>query len=441
MRCLFCVLMIWQLASGGGSSLAETNVPGTLTLANARAVAVRNHPKISEAQLRALAAQQMVTETRSAFFPTASLNVTAVGSGSDNTRIAAGGLNNPTVFDRNAEGLIVNQLITDFGRTANLSASYKFRARAEDQNAEAARELLLLQVAIGYFNTLQSQAVLGVAQQTVNTRQLLLDQVSTLASNKLKSELDVSFARVALEEGNLLLARSRNDLKAALAALSTLLGFREQQEFQLVEEPLPTEYPTNISELIVTALSRRPDLLRFRDERDAAAKLAQAEKKLDYPTIAAIGVAGVSPIHDDRLKDDYAAAGVNLSLPLFNGNLFSARKKEAALRAKATVENLRDAENNVTRDVRVAWLNLNNAVERLKITEALVENAGKAFDLAQARYKVGSSSIVELSQAQLNLTGAQIASTAARYDVQIQQANLDYQIGGVASEARRKGIH
>jgi outer membrane protein len=422
--------MIWQLASTG-SCLAETNAVRTLTLTSARTTAIRNHPKISEAQLRALAAQQVVTETRSAFFPTASVNVTAVGSGSDNTRIAAGGLNNPTVFDRNAEGLIVNQLITDFGRTANLSASYKFRARAEDQNAEAARELLLLQVAVGYFNTLQSQAVLGVAEQTVNTRQLLLDQVSTLASNKLKSELDVSFARVALEEGNLLLARSRNDLNAARAALSTLLGFREQQEFQLVEEPLPTEYPTDISGLIATALDRRPDLLRLRDERDAAAKLAQAEKKLDYPTIAAIGVVGVSPIHDDRLKDDYAAAGVNLSLPLFNGHLFSARKKEAALRAKAAVENLRDAENNLTRDVRVAWLNLNNAVERLKISEALVENAGKAFDLAQARYKVGSSSIVELSQAQLNLTGAQIASTAARYDVQIQQADLDYQIGRV----------
>ena len=139
---------------------------------------------------------------------------------------------------------------------------------------------------------------------------------------------------------------------------------------------------------------------------------------------------GISPVHDDRLPDSYAAAGVNLSLPIFNGWLFAARQKEAALRAKAAEENLRDAEGNVIRDVRIAWLNLNNALERLRITGTLLENANEAFDLAQARYQIGSSSIVELSQAQLNKTAAEIANTSARFEVQIEQATVDYQIGG-----------
>ena len=62
-------------------------------------------------------------------------------------------------------------------------------------------------------------------------------------------------------------------------------------------------------------------------------------------------------------------------------------------------------------------------------TEELVHNAAEAYDLAEARYKIGSSSIVELSQAQLSLTSAQIANTNARYDVLIQQARLDYATG------------
>ena len=149
------------------------------------------------------------------------------------------------------------------------------------------------------------------------------------------------------------------------------------------------------------------------------------------PTVSAIGVAGDSPTHDDRLPDNYAAGGVQLSLPLFAGGLYTARQHEAELKAQADAEMLRTAEDNVIRDVRIAWLNVNNALEQLRTTEQLVKHAAEAYDLAEARYKTGISSIVELSQAQLSLTSAQIANTNARYDVLIQQAELNYQTGAL----------
>ncbi len=86
-------------------------------------------------------------------------------------------------------------------------------------------------------------------------------------------------------------------------------------------------------------------------------------------------------------------------------------------------------ENNVIRDVRIAWLNVNDALEQLKTTEELALNAMESFTLAQARYQSGLSSIVELSDSQLNLTSAQISEANARYNVLIQQANLNYQTG------------
>ena len=79
------------------------------------------------------------------------------------------------------------------------------------------------------------------------------------------------------------------------------------------------------------------------------------------------------------------------------------------------------------RDVRIAWLNVNNALQQLQTTEDLLRNASEAFELAKARYQNGISSIVELSEAQLNLTSAQIAEANARYNVLIQQSNLNYQ--------------
>jgi outer membrane protein len=76
-------------------------------------------------------------------------------------------------------------------------------------------------------------------------------------------------------------------------------------------------------------------------------------------------------------------------------------------------------------------LNANTALEQLHTTEELGRTAAEAYDLAAARYKIGSSSIIELSQAQLNLTSAQIAEAGARYNVLIQQANLNCEIGAL----------
>ncbi len=411
----------------------DTNSLQTLSLAAAHDLALKNHPQIAAANYRVLAAQEVTKESRAGYFPQANLYGSAVGADSTDTRIEAGGLNNPSVYDRAAGGLSVNQLITDFGRTANLTASSRLRAEAESQNANATREQVLLGVDVDYFSALQAQAVMGVAKQTLDMRQLLLDEVNVQASNHLKSEIDVSFARVAFEEGQLLYQKAQNNLDASLASLSTALGFREFRRFNLVEEPLPTAADTNdITGLINSALHDRPEILALTDERDAASRFARAQRDSRLPTVSAVGVAGGSPIHDDRMPDTYAAGGLQLSMPLFAGGLFVARQHEAELRASADAELLRALEDNVIRDVRIAWLNLNNARERLRTTDQLVTHAQEAFDLAQARYKAGSSSIGELSQAQLELTSAQIAQTSARYDVLIQEANVNFQVGGLS---------
>jgi outer membrane protein len=416
-----------NLAYGDG-----TNALPMLTLPDAQKLALKYHPEIASANYRALAAQEVVGETRAGFFPNANLYADAVGANNEGTRVMAGGLNNPSIYDRGAGGLEVSQLITDFGNTANLLASSKYQAEAQNQNAAATREQVLLQADTAYFGALQATAVLQVAQQTFDTRQLLLDQVATLASNKLRSELDVSFAQVQLQQARLLVEKAQNDANASMATLSTALGYREYHAFQLVDQTPPVTPATNdVTGLVQTALSLRPELLSLRADRDSALRYAKAQRDSRLPTISAIGVAGDAPDHDSHLPGDYAAGGVQLSVPLFAGGYYVARQREAELKAQSDDELLQAVENNVIRDVRIAWLNLNNAMEELVTTGELAQNAGEAFDLAQARYQTGISSIVELSEAQLNLTSAQIANVGARYNVLIQQANLDYQTGTI----------
>ncbi len=230
--------------------------------------------------------------------------------------------NNPSVYDRVAGGLSVSQLITDFGRTANLAASSKFTAQAENQNASATREQILLQVDTRYFAALEAQAVLNVAQQTFDTRQLLLDQISTLASNKLKSELDVSFARVAVQEALLLLEKARSDSDAAMTSLANALGESKPRQYQLVEQPAALNAVTNdVAQLVETALANRPELLSLRNEQDAALRLARSERDSRLPTVSALGVAGNSPTHDGRLPDNYSAGAILIEHADFCGRI------------------------------------------------------------------------------------------------------------------------
>jgi outer membrane protein len=209
------------------------------------------------------------------------------------------------------------------------------------------------------------------------------------------------------------------------------MGQREIRTYRLVDEPLPSELPTDVSQFVEQALRSRPELLSLRNQQEAALKLAQAEKEARYPSISAIGATGIIPIHDTQLPDYYAAAGVSMSLPLFAGGYYSAKQQQAELQAKAAEEGLRDLEDNVIRDVRIAWLNAQNAFQRLLITGQLLDNAKQTFDLAQARYTNGISSIVEFNQAQLNLITAQIAYANTQYEYLVQRSALNFQTGAL----------
>ena len=71
------------------------------------------------------------------------------------------------------------------------------------------------------------------------------------------------------------------------------------------------------------------------------------------------------------------------------------------------------------------------AYQRLALTDQLLNQANQALNLAQARYKLGLSSIIELSQSQLNATEAEIAQASAKYDYAAELSALNFQIGAL----------
>lgn len=424
------------LAQSGQSAAPVTpsSVPGApirLTRTDAEKMALANNPRIRISQLIARVQHEAVRERRADELPNLNGNLTGVAA-EEASRISSGSLTASRLLNHAGGGVQLSQLITDFGRTNNLIASAKLQEKARLSDAEASRADIVLVTDQIFYGVIEAQETLKVARQTVAARQTLTDQVSALATAKLRSELDLSFAQVNLSQAKLLTLDAQNNLDAAKAALSSVLGFDRQADFDLIDDStsLPALAP-DADALIAQAIQSRPDLQALRFTEQAAQKFSKAQRDQKLPTISALGVVGGTPTGSSTYFNAnwYGAVGANMSVPIFNGFRFSSQAAEASLQAQAAVERTRLLRDEVVRDVRTAWLNANTALQRVTVAAELLKQANTALELAQTRYDLGLSSIVELSQAQLQQTQAAIGNANARSQYNVAVSAISFQTG------------
>ena len=402
-----------------------------LTRADAERMAIEHNPRVSVARLLAVAQHQVVRETRSAQLPTANASITAVQA-EDASRISAGALTSSRLFEHAGAGGGFTQLLTDFGKTSNLVASSKLQERAQNANALATTEDIIIATDQAFFDALQAQSLLRVATQNTETRQTTQTQIASYTKNNLKSTLDLSFADVNLSQAKLLQLNAQSNVDSTMASLDAVLGLDHNVTYELVEDSSPlASPPPDADRLIQLALEQRPDLKALNYSQQAAVKFSHAERDQMLPSITAAGTVGSVPIRPAQyyVQNWWGGIGVNMNIPIFNGFLFSAQAKEAAVRAQADSEQARDLRDRIVRDVRTAWLAANTAYQSVAVTDELLKEANLSLSMAQTRYKLGLSSIVELSQAQYQQTDAAIGNTNAQYQYRLALATLSYQTG------------
>jgi len=405
--------------------------PTLLTRQEAEKIALANNPRIHITQLIARIQHQVVRERRADELPDLSGNVTAAAA-NDGSRISSGSLAVSRLAEHAGMGVQLGQLITDFGRTPNLVASAKLQEKARLADAEASREDIVLATDQVFYAVIEAEETLKVAAQTVSARQALSDQVSALTSSKLRSDLDLSFAQVNLSQAKMLQLNAQNDLDAAKAAFSAMLGYDRQMNFQLVDDtgPLPP-LPPDADALIAEAIQNRPDLQSLKFNEQAAQKFSKAQHEQLLPTISALGVVGATPVGSPEFftTNWYGSVGGNVSIPIFNGFRLTAEASAASLQAQTASEQTRALRDQVVRDVRTAWLNANTAMQRVTVSAELLRQTDTALDLAKTRYGLGLSSIVELSQAELQQTEAAIGNANARSQYNFAISTIRYQTG------------
>ncbi len=417
----------WEARWFASAVWAQT--PAAVSLTEAQQIALRNHPRIASAELAAEASGFVVKQVRSAYFPTLSGNITGVGT-EHGSVLSAGNVTTSSIYSRQAEGVVANQLVTDFGRTASLEQSAKLRNASQNQNVNNTRAQVLAEVQEAYYRALASDSVLKVARATLDLRRVTLRQVSALAQSSLRSTVDVSFAQVNESQAELDLFRAENDATASHARLSAAMGYDRDQPFSLTDEPLPPALGPDSGRLDRAGQARAAGsgcAAAHRGMRWIVTRRPRSGFEIRPSTLRRSPVWRQSATNGCLKR--YSAAGVNLNIPVLNGGLFRARREEAESRAAAAAKDVQDLSLQIARDVQVAWLNANDTFRRMDVTARMVAQANEALRLAQARYDNALGSIVELNQAQLNQTAAEIAAASAKYDYLSARSELNFAMG------------
>jgi outer membrane protein len=287
-----------------------------------------------------------------------------------------------------------------------------------------------------FYRLLNAQSLLDVAKATVAARGDVQNLTSALTKSALKSDLDLNIASADLSQSQLMELDAENGVASASAAVAAVLAAPADTVYLAVEDSdgTPPPPPDRSAAINASAQTQRPDLQALRSNAAADQKFAAAQKLQYLPTVSALATGGITPVAPDGVfvPNWYAAAGVSLTLPLFTGFRIDAQAQEARLREKAAEKQAQELSDTIGRDVRVALLNAQTAFRRIGVADQFRKQTAQALALAQTRYKLGLSSIVELSQAQLQSTQAAVAAVNARYDYLLALRSLDYARGQLA---------
>ncbi len=420
----------WQQASSADPGGATT----AITRSDAERIALKNNPRITASRLLALAAGQVTRQTRARYLPQIYGAITATKA-EDGSRIGAGELTDSRLYTHAGTGGTLSELITDFGRTRELVATSKLQQKAEDQTALATEQDVLLATDQAFYRLLDAQSLLDVAEATVKARANVKNLTQALTRSALKSDLDLNIASADLSQSQLLQLDAENGVASASAVLAEVLAAPSDTSYRAVEDRGETPPPPDSATVLnAGAQSQRPDLQALHLDAQAYQKLARAQQLQHLPTISTLATGGITPVGPDGIfvPHWYAAGGVNLSFPIFTGFRIEAQTQEARFRQQAAEKQSEELSNTIARDVRVALLNAETAFRRIGVADQFRAQTAQALALAETRYKLGLSSIVELSQAQLQSTQAAVSAVNARYDYLLSLRLLEYAQGQLA---------
>ncbi|MEB3223154.1 MAG: TolC family protein [Candidatus Sericytochromatia bacterium] len=400
----------------------------TLTLEQAVETALAHQPQVARARAELAGARAGVRQAQGALGPQLSIATSyQLGPARQNVNQVGVPVTNLGTY---AAGLNADQLVWDFGqgwRRAEASAS---QAEASALGVAGTEQDVVLQVRTAYFAAQASEALLGVARDTVANRQRHEGRVRSLVEVGSRAPIELAQATRDLARARLDLLNAESGLQLARAQLAQAMGRPPAAGFRLAAASMPpvTGEGRPLDTLVAEAIARRPDVAALEARVQAQALTAEAAERATLPGVRASAGAGTngSPV---GTPNNFWSLGVGLSWPLYTSGQREAQA-EAALAAleavRAEAEGLRQQ---VRLGVEQAQLRVATARAATQAADAATQAAWRQLQLAEGRYAAGVGSILELGDAQLAHASARAQGIQERFNLATARAALVRALG------------
>lgn len=418
----------------------ETN--GHLTMQQAIDIALKEHPSLKESKEKVAAAQYQIGASRAAYLP--QVNYTGniywgnafpatSGAGLVGGPPGIGGITGGKTTDFYINRFSLTQLIYDFGKTPGLIDQSRATFHQSREDYSGNRQRVVLDARSAFYGYLAAQRAVKVEQENVAQNQTLLKQAQGFYNVGLRAKIDVTKAEANLYDAEASLIRAKNAVDLARVTLMNALGLKTWPYKELEDVLDVTPAPLSLPDLKAQALQQRPELLRNRYQQDfneAALKVARAGYFPTLSSLAAYGWAGPdAPFSSTTFENRSWWVGAGLTLPVFDGLLTYHNVRVARSNIQATLAGAEVLRQDVGKEVEQAYLDLKSGWELIRATKKAMESARENFRLAQGRYQVGVGSIIEVTDAQVQLSRAELRYVQALYDYKVNEARLDKAIG------------
>ena len=387
----------------------------TLTIDQALVLA-RQNPQIAQAEGGVVQAQGQVGVARSGFLPSASASVSLYG-----TTLNPGPQPRDTFYPLFGSTITVSQTLWDFGRTLGAYQAARDVERSARLDVENTWQQVELNVRTAYYTVLATQALVNVAQQTVDSNQKKLDLARGLFDVGQRPRFDVTKAEVDLENSRISLLQATNGVVLSRIALTQAVG-RDVKDATLVFPELPPAEQPDVSALLQTAMENRPDLKSVELQILAAGETLDSIRSAWLPVLGATGTVRWNGT-DAPFVSNWTA-GATLTWPFLNGGAVLGRA-ESQTGVIAQIKAGRDLLLlQIRSDVEQAVATLGESRARRAVAKTLVVQAKESLDLAGGRYQAGLGTIIELSDAQPSYSTAQAQEVKAVFDLATAWAQL-----------------
>ncbi len=394
-----------------------------LTIDEALATALGNHPQIVEAKENLQGAEARTGQALANYYPQISI---AADWSKGRSYLTA--LQNVKATEVNTEALYLKQTIYDFGRTAGAVAAARHSREAADKALAITRQDLVLRVKSAFYLLLAAEKQVVAVRETVKAREVVFRQAREFFNQGIRAKVDLARAEANLYSARTALISAENNLEIARVELANAMGVASLGERPVAEPPLAAQPLPERGQVRDEALGNRAELQQAAALKMAAEASLKSARGSYLPIISGTASVGYAD-RDIPPNGNVWAVGLNLTMPLFSGFSSVEQVREATANSNAIEARQNNLRLQIIKEVESAWLGVKEAAARMISTEKEVAATDENQALAEGRYHEGVGNIIEVTDAQSQALDARTAHIQAIFDYNSAMARLDRAVG------------